>query len=77
MKMDQVSMQIFIRFPIFRAYNSITVCVISSYCNILHDTATKEGYVIKMIVVILKKISHDSIHAKSTMCLKPVFHNEQ
>ena len=40
-------------------------------------TSTKEGYVIKMIVVILKNISHDSIHAKSTMCLKPVFHNEQ
>ena len=40
-------------------------------------TAAKEGYVIKMIVVILKNISHDSIHAKSTMCLKPVFHNEQ
>ena len=40
-------------------------------------TATKEGYVIKMIVVILKNISHDSIHAKNTMCRKPVFHNEQ
>jgi len=77
MKMDQVSMQILLRFPIFEIIDSITLCVISSYCNILHDTATKEGYVIKMIVVILKNISHDSIHAKNTMCRKPVFHNEQ
>ena len=66
MKMDQVSMQIFLRFPIFEIIDSITLCA-----------ATKEGYVIKMIVVIMKNISHDSIHAKSTMCLKPVFHNEQ
>ena len=76
MKMDQVSMQILLRFPIFEIIDSITLCVISSYCNILH-AATKEGYVIKMIVVILKNISHDSIHAKNTMCRKPVFHNEQ
>ena len=47
------------------------------YIKLLQYSATKEGYVIKMIVVILKNISHDSIHAKSTMCLKPVFHNEQ
>ena len=73
MKMDQVSMQILLRFPIFEIIDSITLCAISSYCN----TATKEGYVIKMIVVILKNISHDSIHAKNTMCRKPVFHNEQ
>ena len=73
MKMDQVSIQILLRFPIFEIIDSITLCVISSYCN----TATKEGYVIKMIVVILKNISHDSIHAKNTMCRKPVFHNEQ
>ena len=73
MKMDQVSMQIFLRFPIFEIIDLISLCVISSYCN----TATKESYVIKMIVVILKNISHDSIHAKNTMCRKPVFHNEQ
>ena len=47
------------------------------YIKLLQHSATKEGYVIKMIVVIMKNISHDSTHAKSTMCLKPVFHNEQ
>ena len=74
MKMDQVSMQIFIRFPIFWAY-WFNNCM--CYIKLLQHSATKEGYVIKMIVVIMKNISHDSIHAKSTMCLKPVFHNEQ
>ena len=44
MKMDQVSMQILLRFPIFEIIDSITLCVISSYCNILHCDQRKLCY---------------------------------